>query len=270
MLQRSSLVAVVLAGGGPADRLAHAAGVANKALVPYAGRPLGEYVLRALRQSGVVDRVVLVTDEFAADPDLFDAQLPGGARLVDSLALGLGGALAGAAAPDEVLVVTADVPWLTGAAVREFVTQARQLEGRGALPVGIVYPVVTEADSKARFPDQKRTYARLKEGRFTGGNAVLIRRHAVPGLLPLIDRVFRHRKNPFALARLVGPGTLIRFLLGQASIARLEERVEELLGAEARALPTHEAALAADVDDLAQLSGPAMPQPPVLALRREG
>ncbi len=264
-----TIVAVVLAGGGSGDRLARAAGAPSKALVPFGGRPLGEYVLAALRGSGSVGRTVLVGEPQGHFVGLYDASVPPGARLVDSLALGLGAALAQPGAGDDVLVVTADIPWLTPAAVDRFVAAARELVGPDGGPAQLVYPVVEEADASGQFPDQHRTYAGLRDGRFTGGNLVLVRRGVVPTLLPLIDRVFASRKNPFALARLVGIGTLLRFVTGRARIAQLEARVSGMLGAAARALPTSDACVAADVDDPSHLDGGRGAAAPTLALRRD-
>lgn len=247
------VVAVVLAGGDPGDRLASEAGVAAKALLPLGDRPLGAYVLQALRDSGVVGEIVYVGPTDVRLAGLYDVELPGGARLVDSLALGLGAALA-TPGPEDVLLLGADIPWVTGEAVARFVTAAQAATtDRG--PAALVYPVVTEADARAQFPHQRRTYARLRDGRYTGGNLVLLRRSLVPALLPQIDRVFRARKNPCALAGIVGLDVLAALALGYADIPRLERRVGELLGAPVRALVTHDAALAADVDSPAHLPG---------------
>lgn len=255
MRDANTLVAVVLAGGGHRDRLARAVGVESKAHVPLGGVPLGEYVLAALRAAACVGRTVYVGDPAGSFSGLYDVRVPAGERLVDSLALGAGAALAQPGDPRWLLVVTADVPWLTGAAIERFVAGAKALVGRDGAPARLVYPVVTEADARAQFPQQDRTYAALADGRFTGGNLALLRADAVPALLPLMERAYRNRKNPLALARLVGLGTLLRLLLGRASVPQLERRVSDLLGAPARALISHDACLAADVDRLEHLPG---------------
>lgn len=269
MQEPGKRVAIVLAGGGSSDRLARTLGVPSKALVPLGGRALGEYVLSALRDSGVVDRIVFVGETHGQFEGLYDVNVPAGNRLVDSLALGLGAALAEPDAADDVLLVTADIPWLTGAAVARFVGAAGELLGADGRKAQVVYPVVSEADATAQFPQHKRTYAKLADGRFTGGNIVMLRHDVVPALLPFIDRLFRGRKNPFALANIVGLGTLVQLLTGRARIARLEARISALLAAPARALPTSDAGVAADVDDPAHLPGTVSPEMPVLALRRD-
>ncbi|MEJ2666251.1 MAG: NTP transferase domain-containing protein [Deinococcales bacterium] len=242
----SGITAVVLGGGEAGDRMAGAAGVEAKALVPLDGKPMGAYVLEALRACPEVGWIVYVGPVNVRLRGLYDVAVPSGLRLVDSLSLGLGAAL-GTAPASRLLVVTADIPWLSAEGVSAFVAAAPDAE--------LVYPAVTEAASVARFPHQKRTYARLREGRLTGGNAVLLSGGAVSRLLPFIDRAYRARKNPLALARLFGLDVLVAVLLGRARIAWVERRLERISGIRARALVTEDAALAADVDRPAHLPG---------------
>lgn len=255
-----SVVAVVLAGGDVSDHLATDAGVEAKALLPLGDEPLGAYVLRALRDSGVVSSIVYVGPTNARLAGLYDLQVPGGHRMVDSLALGLGAALA-VPGSGSLLLLGADIPWVTGEMIARFVTAAEGADTAQG-PAQLVYPVVRAAAAEAQFPDQKRTYAKLKNGRFTGGNLVLLRRALAPTLLPQIDRVFRARKNPFALAGIIGADVLFALLLGRADIARLEARVSRIMNAPVRALITDDAALAADVDKPSQLPGTLSPQLP--------
>lgn len=246
------VVAVVLAGGAASDRLAAEFGVAAKALVPLAGQPLAAYVLRALQDSGVVDHVVYVGPTDAGLEGLYDRTVSSGDSLLGSLSAGLKAALNGKRAAGPLLLVTADLPWVTGEVIARFVGGALKAEQAGE-KAALVYPVISELASREQFPDQRRTYARLREGRFTGGNAVLIDPEVVPALLPLIDRVYRARKNPLALASIVGIDVLVAVLLGRANLPGLERRVAKLLGAPVRALVTDDAALAADIDEPSQL-----------------
>jgi CTP:molybdopterin cytidylyltransferase MocA len=250
-----TVVAVVLAGGDRDDRLAVTVGAASKALVPLRDVPMGAYVAHALRASGVVGPIVWVGPTDARIRRLVDVELPSGRRMVDSLSLGLGAALALAPRDARLLVVTADVPWWEPDGVRRFVTGS---------PAGdLVYPVVSEEVARARFPDQPRTFVRLRDGRFTGGNAVLLTRAAIASLLPVLDAAFHARKRPWDLARLVGMRTLIALLTGTARIAAIEERVSAILGVRAVAYVSADAAIAADIDDPAHL--PATLDLPALA-----
>jgi len=249
------VVAVVLAGGDRDDRLAVTVGAVSKALVPLRDVPMGAYVAHALRASGVVGPIVWVGAADHRIRRLVDVELPSGRRMVDSLSLGLGAALTLAGRDARLLIVTADIPWWGPEGVRAFVTEAPEAD--------LVYPIVRESDARARFPDQPRTFARLRDGRFTGGNAVLLRRPAVAAMLPLLDAAFHARKRPWALARLVGFGTLVALLTGTARLADLQERVGTLLGVRARAFVSRDATIAADVDDPAHL--PATLDLPALA-----
>jgi len=257
------LIGVVLAGGERDDRLAATVGAVSKALVPLRDVPMGAYVATALRRSGVVGKIVWVGAADAGIRRLVDAELPSGRRMVDSLSLGLGAALAWCAdaGPDaRLLVASADIPWWDAEGVRAFV--------RDAPDADLVYPIVRRADALARFPDQPRTFVRMRDGRFTGGNAILLTPRAVKPLLPLIDAAFHARKRPLSLARIVGLGTLIGLLTGTASVASVEARVERLLGVRARAFVSPDAAIAADVDDPTHL--PATLDLPALAPQPAG
>lgn len=256
MSPEEGVVAVVLAGGAASDRVAATAGVATKALVPFGGRPLASYVLTALQNSGVVDDVVYVGPTNSALDGLYDRTVASGDSLYASFSAGLNAALTGPPPAGNVLLITADLPWVTGRIIRRFVAAALKAEQAGER-AALVYPVVTKESAQAQFPDQKRTYARLREGSFTGGNAVLIDPKAVPKLLPLINRVYGARKNPLALAGIVGIDVLIALLLGRATLPGLETRVAKLLSTPVRALVSDDAALASDVDEPSQLlAGP--------------
>lgn len=231
-----------------------------KALLPIGGHPMAAYVLAALRRCAAIDMTVYVGPTDVALRGAYDVHVPAGARLTDSLALGVGAALgAGATA---FLVITADVPWVDGPMLDRFMAAARSGEHGAAQ---LVYAVVERDTARAAFPWQERTFVRLRDGRFTGGNVVYATSDAIVALLPLIDALYGARKNPFALAGMLGVDTLFGLVTGSASIAQLERRASRLLGVEARAFVSPDAALAADVDRPAHVPGavdPSLPTAP--------
>lgn len=239
----TQLSAVVLGGGAP-DELTRAAGVSAKALVPFAGRPLVHYVLDALHGCGAVGRVIYVGVADAYVTAHTAQLLPAGPSFVDSFSAGVEAALA-AAPRQSVLVTTADLPWLTAAALRDFLAA-----GMGA---DLAYPIVAKETAEAQFPAQRRTFVRLTDGRFTGGNMMLLSPVAVPVLLPFIQRAYQGRKNPLALAQLFGVDFILRLLVGRLSLRQIEARAERVLGVSVRALPTLHASIGADVDKLEHL-----------------
>lgn len=230
-----SVTAIVLGGGDASDAVAKQFGVPVKALALIAGQPMAAHVLRALR-SGGVERIVYVGPVTAALEGLIDAQIAARGTMLENLQAGL--AQIGDA--ERVLVATADIPLLTAEAVRDVLTRDPA--------TGLVYPVVNMLDSEAMFPSGKRTSAKLREGRFTGGNLFLLEPRLVNDFLPRLEFVLANRKNVIRLAGMFGLGTLVKLALGTLEIAELEGNVSRILGVPAKALVTKYAEIGFDVD----------------------
>ena len=247
--------AVVLGGGDPGDDFAAAHGVAVKPLIEVAGRPMGEWVLRALRDSGQVARVAYVGPLTPEMAELIDVRVTDRGTLIANLEAGVAalrepgrgelgrgepGRAEGGNATRRVLVITADIPMLSGEQVRDVLQSAPDS--------GLVYPIVQKSVCEASYPGVKRTYARLKDGTFTGGNLFLLDPALIGKFLPRLRAVLDARKQPIKLAGIVGPVFIVKMLLGQLKIAELERRVSQILGVEARALITPHAAVGTDID----------------------
>ncbi len=222
----------MLAGGRADDPLAQKFGVASKTLVPHRGRPLVEYTLEALAQAGL--EVIFVGPIAALNPPP-KVSLPDHGSLIANLEAGIH-----AARGEKVLVATGDMPFLSVEAVRWVLQNAPQ--------AGFVYSIVAQKTIEGRFPKMRRTYARIREGSFTGGNIVLIDKELFFTALPLLKRALELRKKPLALAQMIGFGTLLRVLLGRADIAGLEAKVSKIIGVPARALITPYAEVGVDID----------------------
>lgn len=240
-----NVAAVVLAARNKGGELEQ--GVAAKALLPLGGRPMAAYVLDALHASAYVGGVIYVGPTTPALAALADEVVPGGERVSESTRQGLEAALARFPEAERLLVTTGDLPWLEAAAVDDLLEHAPE--------AALVYPVVARSVSEGQFPQAKRTYARFKEGEFTGGNFFLLRPDAVSTLVPLVERFYRVRKNALAAASLVGFGTLLKFVLGRLSLEDAEARVSALAGVPVRAYRTPFASIGADVDKASHLEG---------------
>lgn len=224
--------AIVLAGGKADDPLAQRFGVANKTLVPFKGRPVVEYTLEALQQSGL--KVILVGPEVPLNPSP-PQRLPDQGSMLANLEAALE-----VAHSQKVLVATGDMPFLRPESVRWILDHAPQ--------AGLVYTAIPKEAIEQRFAGMRRTYVRIKEGRFTGGNMVLLDKTLFAQALPLIRKAITLRKQPLALAQVIGFGVLLKTLLGQITIAELEARISKLLGMPARALITPHAEVGVDLD----------------------
>ncbi len=221
--------AVVLAGGkNPLGQ-----GAPSKAFVPVAGRPMVAWVLEALRAGGVA-RVALVGPQAPLDPAP-GLWLEDRGGILENLEAALK-----ALPPGRVLVATGDVPLITGEAVRYLLANAPE--------VALVYPIVPKEAVEARWPGMRRTYARLREGTFTGGNLFLLDPELFYRALPVARKIVARRKNPLALAPLFGFGALFKLLTGRLAVAELEAIAGRLFGVPMRAMVVPYPEIGVDVD----------------------
>lgn len=226
--------ALVLAGEEP--------GGEYRPLRPLAGRPMLLYVTDALRRCPAVQRLAVAGPKERLAALLSDdlVLVPSGENLIDTLEK----ALAAFAPQGWLLVATADVPLLTPAAVQDFLVRCEpQLE-----QYNFFYSIVRREVYQAFSPSGRRTYACLREGCFTGGNLFLVRPEVALGALRRGWEIMRLRKSPVALARLVGPWFLLRFLLRRLPLAEAERRFSDLLGLKGVTVEVPFAAIGFDVD----------------------
>jgi len=234
--------AVVLAGGGTSPAFAAVAGLpaepGSRALADLHGRPMVAWVLAALRKARLVDRLVLVAPPgFPSLPEA-DEQVTGDGTLPDNIAAGLA-RLPGAT---HALLVTADVPFLTGEAVDDFLRRAH------AAGADCCYCGIPLAVCRRRFPEMRRTSVRLDGERVTGGNVVLQRIAAFPRQAEALKEAYRRRKAPGYLVRLIGPANVLRFLLGRLRRTDIEAGASRVLGVACRLILSDYPELGTDVD----------------------
>jgi len=238
--------AVVIAGGPEKPELLAAGGASSRSLILVAGRAMIERTLAALRSARSIERVAVVAPAEigeAMDPSWYDQFRPSVESAAQNLLLG-----AQAVGEDRlILLSTGDLPLLTAEAVDDFVERGLRADA------DVVYPVVRATESERRFPGAPRTYARLREDTFTGGNIVLTRGNFVRTHLDLIDRLFELRKSKLRLARLLGWSFLIRLALGRLHLSDLEARGGAIIGGRVAALISPYPEIAFDVDKVADL-----------------
>ncbi len=167
-----------------------------------------------------------------------------GESFVDNIESG-----AAAASPrvDSILLITGDLPLLTPAAVNDLAEQA------AATRTDVVYPIIPKESMQRAFAGGKRTYVRLREGTFTGGNGMVVSRGFVQLRRELIRRLFAARKNPLKLAGMFGLGFVLGLLTHRLSLADLEARAGEIVGARVAAVVSPYPELGFDVDKLHDL-----------------
>jgi len=239
--------AVVLAGGVDRGDIAAETGILHRALLDVAGRPIILRIVAALRGASEVGKVALVAPppvQAAVGDAAVDLRVDAGDSFVDNLVRGVDATAPGA---DHLLVLTGDLPLITPAALNDLVRQSL------ASRADVTYSIIPRDATERAFPGGRRTYARLRDGAFTGGNAVVLSRQFVALRRDLIGRLYAARKNPLKLAAILGLRFLLGLLTHRLTIAELEERASAIVAARVRAVVSSYPELGFDVDKLADL-----------------
>ncbi|ADQ04869.1 hypothetical protein Calow_1311 [Caldicellulosiruptor owensensis OL] len=142
----------------------------------------------------------------------------------------------------KILFLTADLPFITAEAIDHFIEESIK---SGA---DICYPIVEKSINDEKYPQMKRTYGTVKEGTFTGGNAIIITPSVFEKCYSLAEKLVEKRKNPIAMARLIGPTILLLFLTKRLSIQKVEKRVSKVFKVKAKAIISTYPELGQDVD----------------------
>ena len=242
--------ALVTAGGIPApdEPLYPATQGKSKALMDVAGKPMAQWVLDALGGSSRVDRVVLVGLEpdcglTCAKPLKF---VPNQGAMLANIQFGLKTILELNPEADYVLAVSSDIPAITAPMIDWTVDTTLQTDH------DLHYLVVERSVMETRFPGSRRSYVRLKEGEFCGGDMNVIRSR-VAGDQRLWERIVAARKNALKQAALVGLDVLGLVMIHQLTLDGAGKRISRTLGLKGHAIPTPYAEIAMDIDKPHQL-----------------
>jgi hypothetical protein len=147
-----------------------------------------------------------------------------------------------------VLVSSADIPLLTTPMVDHFIEECLKTDH------DLYYGIVERSVMERRFPTSRRTYVRLTEGEFAGGDLFLVRPRAATMNTELWRRLASARKSPIRQARMLGGiWPLIKLLLGRLSLEEGVQRASRALGVRGRAVICPYPEVGMDVDKPFQL-----------------
>lgn len=217
-------------------------GLASKALLPIAGKPMLAHVLRALADAPQVSRVTVVaqvTAPLAASPDI--AGVSHGVEWRDSP-----GSIADAVrqelerARGPLFVTTADNVLLTPAMIAQFLVDASDAD----VAVGLVERRAVEAAGHSTH----RTWLKFRGGQWSGANLF---RLGGPQALPLLEfwrGLEQDRKKGMKLIGAFGPSLLLGAGLRLLDIHTFANRVAARFGLSGKvvALAAAEACIDAD------------------------
>jgi len=122
--------------------------------------------------------------------------------------------------------------------------------------VDIFFPLVSRKACEEKYPDERRTYARFKEGQYTGAHIEFLR----PGLfLDNADRVkankdnfyniYHMRKNTLGVARFLGLKLTVKYIFGTLTPNDIENHVSNKYQVTAKALYWDDPDLSTDLSE---------------------
>lgn len=242
---------IVTAGYSPdePDPLAQAEGVSQKALIDVAGHPLVWWTVRTLRETPGIGHIVVVGIDPALDIDFGEDVwcLPNDADHLGNVMNGANHILSLNPESSQGLIVSGDIPFLRTETVRWL------METGLSQDYDFYYTVVQDTVMETQFPGARRSYVRMKEGRFCGGDMFFFRMAALQGNLPLAQRLMAERKHALRQAMHFGIVPLLKLVLGRLSIPEGERIAQRLLQCRVKVLISPYADLAMDVDKPHQL-----------------
>jgi GTP:adenosylcobinamide-phosphate guanylyltransferase len=210
--------AIILAGGLNSGPLRQVSSARYEAEIEIAGRPMLDYVILALKRVPSINKIIVVGSSSMLSEDVkssIDFIASPGDSMVDSLLNGL----EKLNADEPVLVLTSDIPLITWEAVEDFLNRCKKRKG------DVYYSFVSKELNEEKYPGVQRTYVKLREGTFTGGNLVLLAPRIIKGNRELLIKAATLRKKPVQLGKLLGWRCLFYLLLGKLTITAIEERV---------------------------------------------
>lgn len=236
--------AIVLAGGK-----SKGAGIGNgeyEALLNIGGRPMLYFVVDALKKSEKIDEIFVV----GAVEVLSKTQLSGkvsfvsnGCTIMESVRNGM----ASLSGNRKVLIVATDIPFLTAEAIDDFLMQCESMNR------DFYYPIIEKSCCKAKFPRCQRTFVKIIDGTFTGGNIFLVNPKVIDKCIDLANKMVEDRKKPWRLAKKFGVIFLLKFIIGKLTLTKIEQHFLELTGIDGTVIRSNYAEIGMDVDKTTDL-----------------
>ena len=233
---------VVILAGGRCPWLKEFAGTDVRCLAKINGKRMLDYIIEAIHESGRVKRILL-----AIDPAVMSGEeLPKGVELCEAaqdLPSTADKAVSALGYKGKVLFVCDDIPFLHGAAINDFLDKCEARPGGNSY-----YPLIPKEVCEAAFPNAKRTYAKTKEGLFTGGNIMMMDAEVIPAALAKGREIFAKRKKPLELVKMLGLGFIFKFLFHRLTLDDVEKRGSLVVGFDGKAIVSSFAEVGMDVD----------------------
>jgi len=215
--------ALVLAGTKGKGPLEIAADVENKALIMINEKPIVEYVIDAINNSENIDKVVVVGPKDKLNPYIgkkVEKILEAGNSILENMEIGLNYFNS----ESNILLLASDIPLITSQAIDEFIKKCTERKAY------IGYPIITKENIMKKYPETIRTYVKMKEGIFCGGNITFFKPEIFYQNKKLIKELYDYRKSTWKYAKILGLKFILKFLFKTLTLDEIERKVTKIVG----------------------------------------
>lgn len=235
---------IIPAGGRLNEAFSKVVGTQSKALIKFDGRSILERTITALRESGRVERIVLVGSSAVIeniDARGADETLREGATGPENIFRGLDHLAKLGSITDRIVICACDLPFIAPDAITKFLDRCPDRKD-------FCIPLVSEDDFAEAFPQATATFVQLTDGSFTTGGLFCVTPAGLRKAIHHIDHLFMHRKSKLGMAKLLGWGFAFRLLTRKLAVRDIEAKVVEILECTGAAVLDCPPELALDVD----------------------
>lgn len=241
----------ILGAGGtakPGQPLYDLIGEKPKAMLPIGGQPMAQWVLDALAGSSQVERVTIVGLDESHGLTCGDKPLdylPDVGGLFENIDNALNYLHEKDNTERYAMFISADIPLVKTEMVDWLINQVDP----ETVKFDLVYTAIPRPVMETRFPTSRRTYVRVADGRFCGGDMSLVSTHLNQGGANTAwPKIIAARKNFYKQVSLVGFWPLLLLMLGRLSIDRGMAIIKQRMNLRARVVQSPYAEMGMDVD----------------------
>ncbi|GFR35380.1 nucleotidyltransferase family protein [Thermobrachium celere] len=226
--------ALILAGDRGEDGV-------SKALLRIGQKYMIEYIIDALNGCANVKDIYIVCDENVENK--ISSKVKGCIRPREGIIENIQAASEYIKDKNTPLIIcTADIPLVSSEAVDDFVIECESKN------IDVGYPIIDKRLNDVKYPDVKRTYVKMKEGTYTGGNIIYIKMEVIDKFTDKAKQLVQYRKKPLKMSRILGITFLLRLALGKLTIPAVESKIGRMFDVNGKAILTKYPEIGNDVD----------------------
>ena len=235
--------ALILAGRKDIGILENQHKLGNKALLMINNIPMIEYIVDALNQAQEIQNIVVVGPQFDLAPHIekkVNKILESSDSIIENIRIGIDYINN----DHEIMVLTSDIPLITGEIIDRFIKKCREYEAF------LYYPLIAQENILKKYPETIRSYATLKDGIFCGGNIVIFSRELFVKNKSLLDELYQKRKDIKKYITLLGMKFMVKYLFKCLTIKEIEERAAKIVGCPVKGIMVVDPEIMIDLDKL--------------------